>query len=296
MWSSNFSIWNDVRNQAAMRAYAKFRDKAYETAEMGLFIAERKEAINLVTGRLSQLELGMEHLLNGRFQSFLRTYNVKPKRKHRKVKWNRPQQAASLWLEYWLGWAPMIADIFAAIDVLQSDYPKDLKVVETSVIRDSRKGSWGVWSNPGFDAGDFDLAAIARVKYQAVMSVTNPALFRANQLGLINPVGIAFELIPLSFILNWFVNVQDFIGSFTDWVGLNLTDAFTVSTLSVKGSETWRPEWTPAISEFSVDHQLMSRSMGIIAPNLGIRHFPGLSMSRAATSISLIVSFFSPRR
>lgn len=57
--------------------------------------------------------------------------------------------------------------------------------------------------------------------------VSNPNEFLAEKLGLVNPFATAWELVPWSFVVDYFVNVNQFVGALTDTYGVTLRDPWT---------------------------------------------------------------------
>lgn len=279
-----------LENQSKIKAYAKFVELVREKAELGLAIAERKEALSLIQKRARTLGESMLYLLTGQFRRFLKSLNLSPHPKHRRLMRNRPKQAASLWLEYWMGWAPMVADVYAAVDVLQSGYPDDLTVKASALSTAPYNGSAGV-NHPSYDYWFWYFTAKVKVRYQGTVSVTNPNLYRANQLGLINPVALAWQLIPFSFIVDWFVNVGQVLNSWSDFLGLEIKDTMTSVTKRLYGDEYYR-KWG-AQTTWSASAGSFSRVLTLDKPKLGWRQYRGLSATRAATAISLLVSIFT---
>lgn len=64
-------------------------------------------------------------------------------------------------------------------------------------------------------------------RLQADVTMDNPSLYKASQTGLTNPFALAYELIPFSFVVDWFVNVGDIINSIDDFVGVRLDNPVT---------------------------------------------------------------------
>lgn len=283
---------NVLLNQARMRAYAKFKDKAYASASLGVSLAELGESVGMFNNRAVQLYRGVRALRKGDFREFLRLYNLEPLPKHRKLKRNRPKDAAGLWLEYWLGWAPMVGDIYSAIEVLTSEMPKTEITASATTRGPTRTHEWGRTDNAG-EGGGWSVSTSARVRYQATLRITNPNLFLMNQLGLINPAAVFFELVPFSFIFNWFHNLSDVLSQWSDWLGLELVDPFTGSKTTVTGTEWRKPQWTMIRSQFKVQQVVFDRSLGFTLPTLGWRKFDRLSVTRGATAISLLLALFT---
>lgn len=282
---------------AQNRAYEKLRNKVYKSAEMGLLVAERREALSLVVNRVGHLYKGFRLLKRGNFGAFLKHFGVQRK-KGDKRRWTRPNQASKLWLEYWFGWSPLLSDIHSAIEVLQADYPS------ARVKAGARSNAH--WGNKVVGSRYEEIwttTITARCHMQADYEVSNPNLFRANQLGLLNPASIAWELVPFSFVVDWFFPVGNFLRQWTDWVGLSVSRPITsqLRSCSVGSSLTYwnykvyegpRQGWTIQRSERAT----FSRALNITFPVKPVFSFNGLSATRAATSIALLISIFLGRK
>lgn len=48
-----------------------------------------------------------------------------------------------------------------------------------------------------------------------------------NQLGLLDPVSLAWNLLPMSFVFDWFIPVGTFLDGFTATEGLTYQDGYT---------------------------------------------------------------------
>lgn len=56
--------------------------------------------------------------------------------------------------------------------------------------------------------------------------MSNPELFALASLGLLNPASLAWELVPLSFVVDWIVPVGPFLEAMTAGVGIELSHAY----------------------------------------------------------------------
>lgn len=282
------SDFTTLEQRAQQAAFARFRGKVFEGAEMGLALAERREAAELIASRVLQLTKAFGALRKGRFKAFVRALGIRPKPKHSKTRWTRPKDAASLWLEYWLGWAPMIGDVYAAIDVMQSPYPS-LRVRASA----SRRGTFTM-KTLGSYAVTCDLKRVARVGYLADVTVDNPLLFRANQLGLINPVAVAWAVVPFSFIVDWFIPVGAFLSYPTAFTGLTVTDKqMTVKRLQEGMELRWNSTTGAVESNSNCLGVSFNRTLGFTTPKLVLKGGNQMNLTRAATAVSLLVSLFT---
>lgn len=287
-WSDRF---NTARYGSLNTAYDRFKESVNgQTASVGVNLAERKQAVNMIVDRATSLRLGYLDLRKGRFNDFRRRFRLgEVRREYRGRRWNRPKDASKLWLEYHFGWSPLIKDIHSAVQLLEAPfaYGKPCKgsASKTEVIKDSY--------NSGYSGirGKF----VAKTLMQATVNVNNPNLHRATQLGLTNPAVIAWELIPFSFLVDWFIPVENFLSSWSDFFGLDFEYSFTTSYNVFEGSMFRYMNTTnygPDAIESGITAVTLARSLGITSPVIYPKAFKGLSVSRGATAISLLVTAF----
>lgn len=121
------------------------------------------------------------------------------------------------WLELQYGWKPLYNDIHGAAKAMAN------AAVEKQYQPTIRAAS-----------GDFRVYAVKTTDVEATHKITAKAwvryrvkndLIRAgNTLGLLNPAAIAWELVPFSFVADWFVNIGDYITELTTFAGLEVLD------------------------------------------------------------------------
>jgi len=149
---------------------------------------------------------------------------------------------------------------------------------------------------------DFEIQTVAympiqRVQLIADIVIEDPNVFRLNQLGFVNPAVIAWELVPFSFVVDWFSNVGMVLSSYTDFVGMSLQNACTTSyaeyhdNFYYKGHDpnNWFGRIIAPYSERKA--VTVRRSQGITMPNLVLRPPKWPSVVRGATAISLLSQF-----
>jgi hypothetical protein len=117
-------------------------------------------------------------------------------------------------------------------------------------------------------------------------------------LGLLD-VALPWKLIPFSFIVDWFVNVEDCISSLTDWYGCTLEHPMTTELTkgeqeSFSYSNISYPVNPPDGNEQKVRQSSvkMQRTLGLPGPTLQIKPFKGFSLERGLQAIALVISVF----
>jgi hypothetical protein len=128
----------------------------------------------------------------------------------------------------------------------------------------------------------------------AVVSVSNPNLAIANQMGFVNPLSVAWEAVPFSFVVDWFSNVGQCLSAMTDFVGFNIERSYTTVFVSLTGEYLDVADvpnrWDLSSYNLNVNQGVtVTRSTGITGPVLKRTPFKGMSVSRGATAISLLV-------
>lgn len=226
--------WDELARRQSLvlnRAREKFFAKANSRVSLSVDILQRKQALDMMVGRVTQVARILRDIKKGKFREALAELGI------RKPAGWRPavRNAGGLWLEYSYGWKPLVQDIFEASQVL-SNPGKDLWIQESSsnqFITDLVSSNVGTpWDHNVIDTNSVSLKVYARVG--AVVSCDNPNLQAAKNAGLTNPLAWAWELIPFSFVVDWFYGVGNFIESLDDTLGLTITHGFY--TTGFKGS------------------------------------------------------------
>ena len=309
------SALTNARNQAVSR----FNEKRGEKAAMAVAIAEGKQGAQMIGKRLAQLYRAAKALKNLRFYDVAVELELvrkrKPSRKRsnqwkrRNFKWVRhprkkmwypiPQTAASRreahrfsdwWLEYSLGWAPMVSDVFAAATVLSKPwfYREQIKARGKQRVEFVR-----TQAPPGYSLRSTTKATVS-CQVGAHLTVQNPNQDLANRMGLVNPLTVALELIPFSFIAGWFVNLNEFVSQFTEYYGVKVEGPYFTDFCECNGTHefvnsvgvTTYTQTTWAVS--------VIRTIGSLPfVNLSLRPAFHLSLRRALVSSALLVKLFT---
>lgn len=264
-------------NQAKINAYEKFKAAIGDRSQMGENLAQIGKSFSTIERRAIQLWNFTRAIKKGHLKTAFQILQTpQPKRLH------PVKEQGNNWLEYHLGIEPAVKDIFTAVDIIQQPI-KAMKVKARGHVGTFSLGGYTTtapWSL-NFSQGCTWLG----VEYGAEIAISNPNLYLANSMGIINPVQVLWQLVPLSFVLDWFVNVESFLGSYTDFYGLTVQKSYTTVKYGVQYDE-W---WTTYGWQMRHVGTGMDRSPGISLPGLGLRPYKQLSWQRGLTAISLLV-------
>jgi len=248
-WIDSVPDFPEQNGNIYNQAYARFVDEWRSSVEAGVALAEGRQAVSMIAKRLTQMGNFTRHLAKGNIVLAAGDLGIDlapgPRGKKRKsglppriqdiidrreAKFSGRETTrsfSSAFLEFHFGWSPLVRDIYDAIKVLDSPF-------KNKRVRASAVGSWldpksiapHSWEETWWRYSETRKGSYKqRVMLQADCVITNPNLAMAQRFGILNPAAIAWELVPFSFVLDWFVNVGDYLGSLTDFAGVELQNA-----------------------------------------------------------------------
>jgi len=296
----------DVREaQASNKAYSKLIEKINETGDVAneaLF--KMSETWDLVTKRIITLYHMNASLRKGDVAGFWQQAGFGPtnSRRGRDRKKPNANDFADLWLEYHFGWTNLLHDIYRGLDVLSSKFPTRIPLRGRGSESDDFDYVESFESDTTKWTHHFKMNRKVRVEQGCTFQITNYSEHLLQQVGLANPLAVAWALMPYSFVVDWFVDVQSFILGYTDFVGLQIDNAYTTYYDTASSSvheylveRLWNPdsmefEWLPDIDANGSSTAFnCTRVPGLHLPTLTPKRMNNLSNVRAATAISLLI-------
>jgi hypothetical protein len=238
------SGYQAVYDRALKNLYASLKKRTKVNG--GVLIAELGESVGLL-GKASITILSVVRALkSGRIKDayrILKAYGVSgsPKklrdlsevnrklRKEGKKPLRKSEYASSAWLELQFGWLPVLKDIYDIvkyINELLSD-PNASPWLAFTGYADSRVS--GGANHPDtfpnyYDKDNMSFNASYRVSITATFQMQNNVIDFLNSIGLIDPLAVAWEVVPFSFVVDWFYPVGDMISSMHATAGLELLE------------------------------------------------------------------------
>lgn len=281
------TIVGELTSIAQTEALERFRSD-YLNNQMQLmeYILERestKQSILSVFQSIVQLrrDLSWRRLFKN-----LRVYNPRT----RKVEVKRVEMSLhEKWLAYNFFWKPLVNDLFTLFEGFEP--------VTGLPIRKRSTASRSSYERLTYSTSTHyrSLTHNVRVSVTGSVTITDPLLAILDELGLANPAKIAWNALPFSFVVDWFIN----IGALADQVcspGRVVADPSITTLVSLVGntggSSTRKSPKNGSVTTvgtgYNVYKATYTRNTGTLPwPDLSFRG--GIdSVWRAATSVSLI--------
>lgn len=264
-------------------AYEKLRDAVSAQAGMMINMTQRQQTVDMLTSRLVQLGGFALAVKRGKFQ---RAAGILGMKKPRGLK-HGAKNFGSNFLEFHFGWSPLVSDLYTCYEVLNQPPP-------TGTAHGRKSMKW----KTQVDAENSKTVRYwtASVRLQMNVSVKNSNLFVANQLGLLNPATVLWDAVPFSFVGDWFGTFGTWLGSLTDFVGLEMSRKQTGVKVAVR-EEKWmyisHPAGTPKQWRVAttMDDVHVQRTLGITGPGIHLRPLKRFSLTRGITACALLLNF-----
>lgn len=248
--SSTFPDLAADLNKMRTKAYKKFGDVK---VDFSVAFAERQKTIDLVADTARRFA--------NAFQRNSRRSGAAMKGKTLRPGSGSRRKAEDVWLEMRYGWAPTLMDLEGAIEWLDSrddgGYKRYRIRAKASVKR--RTYDPGVWTD-NYHGAYFTIPMRYRDSYLertevkgTYFATLNDNTFRSlNQCGVINPLTTVWELVPYSFVVDWFVGVGDYLSSLSAFSGLSFLAGSETMYCSRVSERTYSKRLVPDAPGFAV--------------------------------------------
>lgn len=218
------SVMISATNEAIARFTGKVRK---HNANLGVTLGSWKQSQNMIIDR--------SRAIASIFDRRIRTVRTMSQQQRRRI---RAQDTASAYLEGVFGWVPLVDDIKAALGTLCRN-PPDTQWVKSAVILTDKVNRIQTDNSTWQVLTEEDL--VYRCTVSGRVTIVNQNLFLLNRLGLLNLPGVAWDLVPWSFVVNMFTNLGQMVNSLTDFVGVQIDNSSTTRSVNATLRISSRP-------------------------------------------------------
>lgn len=257
---ASLSMYNRAKDDVASTARSKAisHAKSNTGAQLGLTIISWRQSLDMVSGALKSLAS-----------------------KRARARLYYKKKASDIYLEGIFGWVPLMQDIYSAFEVLSSPIACD-KV--------SGKGKTTI-SNAILDSTN---RGVVQTNFSAKASLTlrlrNPNVALLGNLGLLNPAAVMWDMVPYSFVINWFVPVGAYLSSLSDLYGYEVENPFCTTHFVANASgdvlvrnDVGKYVWMPRV----FTRVETERKLGLPPLKLPPPRMPTANLTKAMISLAL---------
>lgn len=205
---------------------------AQDVAQYGQTVRLIRKNINRIVGSVRALKRGnfksaISHLWSGQHHS---------KNSGRRLSLSRT--LAENWLELQYGWKPLLKDIEGAMRSLAAYVARDPVVWVARGSGTDRSTEIKKIVIQGHDVGTMVIKTKTVVKTGLRYKIVDHQKAFLSQTGFTNPINLAWEVIPFSFVLDWFLPIGPYLEKLSAFDGMEFVDGFqtsyTIRTISAE--------------------------------------------------------------
>lgn len=215
LWTRRSNPSRSQINASVLAAHSGFTGRV---AQYGESLSELDETGKMMHARAKQLASVANALRTrnfGRLESLLSSELPNSVKRVKKGK-----ELANGWLELEFGWKPLVQDVYAAVELYRNGLAsRGQMVVATGSKSGYYKPVGSSFENRYSNLIQNQLAP--RIKSRSYGVVRDPNLFTLNELGLANPALLAWQLLPFSFVVDWFLPISQILGMMSNRIGIS---------------------------------------------------------------------------
>lgn len=202
--------YNETGVQA--RAYEKLLESVRGNhANLAVDLAEARQTVRMVAKAFK-----VHHLVAEFAKAVVKQRGYKKIRKGPTQGQRRLDYVNSKWLEYRYGWLPLISSIYEIGEVLKKKHTTSRVLIKgRSGQKIEIKGQPAGDGTRQYPFKEMVLQGSYRCEYGAVFDLPTGPQF--SDWTSLNPASIAWELVPFSFVADWFVGVGQCLENWENW-------------------------------------------------------------------------------
>lgn len=194
---SSFPTANDILTlQSRLSEKVKGHD-----FNLAVSVAQGKQTVEMVTNAVFSIGGAISDLKKGKFASAARRFGVAQRPSKLSEK-----DISGRWLELQYGWLPLISDVYESAKAFESL----TSGARVNRVTESIQKQW--LGNASCEKTNYSCYGNVQENARYIYEMTE-TLSAPRSLGLTDPASVAWELIPYSFVVDWFVPVGDYLAN-----------------------------------------------------------------------------------
>lgn len=219
------------RDMVSNKLLSKVRNRK---VDLGVALGEHRETARFISGCITDAVSMYKALRRGRMSAAVSVLNKRGNHYWRDI----PGTMANTWLGYTYGLRPLVKDVYDAVGALQTRLERpDYVTVRSGKTAIVRGAAHATGSNNYYHSA---VNGYITTRGEITFYVDKPVLRTLDQCGLVNPLSVAWELVPFSFVVDWFLPVGDFFQGIVPPQGVTFVEGW----ISSKCRGTYRKNTT----------------------------------------------------
>lgn len=199
--------------------------------DLGVAFGERDQVVRMVGSAARNIARAVRQVRRGHVRDAMRTLGLSTS-----VGQPRFSNWTSNWLAIQYGVKPTLSEIYGATEAL-SELPRETwRVSAKGTVTENEKGEFRVLPDNSSAIGYLATAETKRGGFTRIDAVPDNDLFISlASIGVTNPLVVVWELVPVSFVVDWLLPVGDYLES--------LDALFAYKDIHVSTSTMARASW-----------------------------------------------------
>lgn len=254
--TSDWLQTGQMQARATSNLLKNLRNSSFNAAQA---LGERKQTADLVASTAKKVAGALGNLRRGNFGKAAQSLGLTPRKRagrrfNSQFATDQGKAIGNAWLELQYGWKPLLSDVYGAMETLSkannpSGNPNT--IFKKATGRTKRKEEPYRKTSTTLPAGYSGFDEIVRTGYAEVIvktgvtySVSSPALASMASVGITNPVLLAWELLPYSFVIDWFLPIGNYLESLDATAGLTFYEGYITTYRKFQGTTTWSSSYS----------------------------------------------------
>jgi hypothetical protein len=186
------------------------------SVNLGVAFGERNQTARLLGDTAIRLSRAVRKLRRGEIRRAMDELGISSRRRQPRGS-NVPQK----WLELQYGWKPLLSDVYGATKALENRPKGDWRVTAKATRSTESSNTFVVTPTLGGGYGGGTCRAVVKKSVFARIDALpqNEAIISLASLGVTNPLSVAWELVPFSFVVDWVTPIGGFLESLDALLG-----------------------------------------------------------------------------
>lgn len=224
-WVNPQSFGPNLKARAEIQAYQKLKE---QKVNLSVMAAEARKTASMMGDVGMTLARAAIAVRKGRFRQAARILRT-----------DVPRQPGN-WLEWRYGWVPFCSELYGSIDALASS-----RINPVGWMQSVKGVVWEPITHREVKSGTLSVEHTSKGRMGAFVRLdvepTNSFLQTLGSVGVINPLDLAWELLPYSFVVDWFLPIGDWLNVLDAHAGYRFKSGSCTIKEELEGRGELRP-------------------------------------------------------